>query len=287
MEGWVPSKMKRKNIYNVDSIFIILGIVVVVVGLISIFADPRTYYDYTIWDDRSFSFENAEGRSMEVLQSELGSSLVIVENGFPLFRTIIVLTGVLFMFFGIKYRRRENKIIAIWDALERTGEAHLQPLSMALNIPQNFILKHLETINAQQDAYFVWLPEEKKIMDGRFNVPYKVAIDCAGCGNKSNQEITLSMQSAPECAYCGRSASTHLIQDLKDQVLAQQMHQKQKTKFNVAVFVILLLLFWPAALLYLFVTKSKGIQAHAGLIKGELDKLMEEHKSSSSNSQSV
>ena len=79
---------------------------------------------------------------------------------------------------------------------------------------------------------------------------------CPNCGN-------IVVESEPECKYCGtknpnfNGESTAVAIKENDSNGSQQASSGDKKNFSVALFVILLIFFWPAALIYAIIASTK------------------------------
>jgi hypothetical protein len=160
---------------------------------------------------------------------------------------------------GKVYRSKENKIIAIWDALERVPQAKVRDLEVSLDIPREFILKNFNHINAQLNAYYLYSSDSDTIMDGRLTEEHVVTINCTGCGNSSSEKITLAINKAPACKYCGNAISVDEISRLRKETLAAKVVAPPTSTFSVPIFIVLLIFFWPAAIIYIVVKKNKSV----------------------------
>jgi hypothetical protein len=267
--------MATKDIYKIDNYFITIGVIFLLLGAISILADPRTYTEITITSANRLTFEDWDGRTEDQIRQAYGENTEIYANGFPMIRTIVVANGLLLLIVGMAYRATERKIISVWDALDRSGEARVPALALSLGLTREFILKHLKDINAQHNTYYVWDSEMDKIADGKLMAEYMFVATCPSCGNSISQKIKLNFSSPPKCAYCGTSAAVTDLNRLKQDVMENRfvLQPTENGAFSVGVFILLLVIFWPAAFIYLFVKKSnasKSIFAHVAYDQSKL-----------------
>lgn len=247
----------QKNIYKIDGYFIVIGIVFLCVGILFMLLDPGLYHDVSIKkvSDSSvhFSYDDFNGRSLEQIKQETGATSVSV-NGKPWIRLIFAINGVILLFVGIVYRKRENKIISIWNAIEFSGEVKVDDLVFSLGYNRDFVLNSLRQINKQHGALYVYDSKSDKIIDGRLKKEYPISINCDSCGAKTEQKISLSLLKSPQCQYCGSALQTpEHFEHLKNDILKKSVQQQAsaaKGGFNVGIFIVLLLLFWPGAIYY-------------------------------------
>lgn len=254
--------MAKKDIYKIDNYFIRIGYILFFVGGIGMAFDPGLWNEITVEKRQgstvSYTYENRNGRTLDEIQREKGPGLVVSERSFPLVRAIVLINGIILLIIGYYYRSIESKIISIWNALEQAGEAHVPSLSVSIGVSREFILAHIKDINAQHQASFTYDSRSDKIINNRLLNEFLVTSDCMNCGNKINQLVSLDLSNPPKCSYCGTGVPTEHLNKLKQEVLITMQVQPTTGKekdFNVTVFVLLLIFFWPGAIFY--VVKKK------------------------------
>jgi len=260
--------MAKKDIYKIDNYFITIGLIFFVFGFLSVLFDPRTYNEVVILKRgaslasgghvENYTYDDKRGRSLEEIRIASNADAV-TEVKFPWIRAIIGLNGILIFTIGVYYRKRENKIIAIWNALERSGEARVDELALSLGLDRNFVITHLKEINAQQCSYFVWDQSKDKIVDSRLKTEFLIVVDCKSCGSKLNEKLSIDVLSTPKCEYCGNPvASSDDLNQMKKELLANRdaIKKADQKNFSAGIFVTLLIFFWPAAIYYIIKNKS-------------------------------
>ncbi len=249
----------KKDVFKIDNYLITVGVFFLVVGLATTFLDPRTYNDLLVEKSPgSYFFEDYNGRTREEVQQEMGSSVTVTVIEKPLIRPIIGLSGLLLLIIGIYYRKKENKIHSIWDALERTKEGKLRDLEVSLGLKRSFILDNLKHINAQLGAYYVYISAKDMIVDGRLMEEHTLSVKCAGCGHSIKKKVSLANLEKPTCDYCGAPVPVSELSKLRKGVVNQFVwdNTSKKSDFNLVVFIPLLLFFWPAAIAYIVYKKN-------------------------------
>lgn len=251
--------MAHKDIFKIDNYLISIGATFLVIGVLFTVFDPSLYYDVTLLEDKHYTYEDYNGRTLEQIQAEHPNAELSVKS-FPLARVILAGNGLLLLAIGVSYRRKENKIIRIWDALDRTGEARVNDLAVSLGLSRDFVLRSLKSINAQRNVYFVYDSTQDKIVDGKLMTEYAVSSTCTSCGNANNYKISLSFAALPSCKYCGTPIGVDELNDLKHKVLSTRDTSRPvpTNDFKVGIFVLLLIFFWPAAIAYLIIKKQKA-----------------------------
>ena len=155
----------------------------------------------------------------------------------------------------------------LWDALEKTKEGKVDNLVVSLGISRSFILQNLKHINAQQGVYYVYMADKDMIVDGRLMERHTLSVTCKGCGHAINQKVSLANLEKPTCNYCGAAIPVSDLSKLRNDVLKDMpwVINSPKKDFNIAIFVVLLIVFWPAAIGYMAYKKNlaskKNIEA--------------------------
>lgn len=264
--------MAQKNIYKIDNYFIAIGYGLLILGLLSLVLDPRNWSDVVITEKTGttthYSWDNKNGRTLEQIRQEKGENFVVedVVRGFPLIRSIMAANGLMLLIIGYGYRSREKKIISVWNALEHAGEARVEGLGVSLGLSREFILKHLKDINAQHQSAYTYDSASDKIINVRLQNEFLLFVDCANCGHKINEKVSLDLSNPPSCRYCGTSVSAEHLNKLKQDVLAGMQAAPAAAvapaggssggEINIGILVLLLIFFWPAAVFYVIKKKS-------------------------------
>ncbi|HAA13173.1 MAG TPA: hypothetical protein DCE41_16375 [Cytophagales bacterium] len=266
--------MPKKDLYKRDNYMIRIGVTLFIIGAFSILFDPRNYYDLSIKESQggttqTTQVEDYDGRTFEEIQQEYPNA-EIIENGFPIKRTIITFGALGLWLVGINFRRKEKKIIQIWDALEISGEAKVTDLSNSLGLTRNFILESIQEINAQPGVYYAFDKGSDKIMDGRLMTEFVVNNKCHNCGREYGLTINLSLATPPACTHCGTPAESQVFNNYKQEILNTRTKletQTEESTFNTGVFILLLFFFWPGAIIYYIRHKtnfSKALKQQQG-----------------------
>lgn len=259
--------MAKKNIYRIDNYFIAIGFGLLILGALSVVLDPRNWNDVVVKEavgkTTRYSWTNKNGRTLDQIREGKGERFVVedVVSGFPLIRSIMIANGLILLIIGYKYRSRENKIISVWNALEHSGEARVEGLGVSLGLTREFILRHLKDINAQRQWAYTYDSRSDKIINTRLQSEFLIFVDCASCGHKINEKVSLDLSNPPRCQYCGTSVSAEHLNKLKLDVLSgMQTAPATATvsgggEFTIVLLVVLLIFFWPGAVFY--VVKKK------------------------------
>ena len=147
---------------------------------------------------------------------------------------------------------KESRTLAVWDILERSTEVSLAELVRSTGYPRETVREALALINAQPDTYYVWDPDSDRIVDGRLR-SHVIAVDqCESCGATVNERVALDLAAVPSCRYCRAPVVKRDLNTLKLEAVAaiRAEHAARRRGFSAIVFVLLLFVFWPAAVAY-------------------------------------
>lgn len=153
---------------------------------------------------------------------------------------------------GYRVRRDERRIVSVWQILEHSTEARIGELIQATGFDRPFLLRAVRIINQQPNAYYVWDEASDTIIDGRMRSRVVIIERCESCGAGVNAELSMDLADVPACAHCGGPVTSRDLNRLKQENLsalrAESLRPSQK--FTLWIFIVLLLIFWPAALAY-------------------------------------
>lgn len=160
-------------------------------------------------------------------------------------------TAVPMLVVGYVIRRKERRVATLWDILDQVAEVPVDELVRNTGLGRPFIREALAIINAQPGAYYVWNPQTDVIVDGRLRTRWMVVDSCASCGAPVNLRLTLELSEPPACAHCGAPVVEDDLNRLKLEALREiRASSRPEKDFSVLLFVVLLVIFWPAALGY-------------------------------------
>ena len=153
---------------------------------------------------------------------------------------------------GYSLRRDERKITQVWNILEHSAEVHIDELSHATGFSKQFLLRAVRMINGQPDTYYVWDSTAGTIVDGRMRARIHVVEQCESCGAKVHAEVPLDASIIPACTHCGGPVKAGEISALKKEMLESLRDKSLRPKrpFSVLLFIVLLVVFWPVAIVY-------------------------------------
>ena len=152
---------------------------------------------------------------------------------------------------GYTIRRKERRVLAVWNILDQVTEAPVEELIRNTGLSRQFIQESLGIINAQPNAYYVWNPDTDVVVDGRLRTRVFVVDHCANCGASVSLRLTLELSELPTCSHCASPVMDEDWNRLKLDALREIREAGTKgSEFSVGLFIVLLIVFWPAALGY-------------------------------------
>ena len=168
-------------------------------------------------------------------------------GGTPLW---FLVAAVLMLVAGYYVRRQENRALVLWGILEHAVEVRVGDLTSSTGLSREELRKVLAVVNAQPGTYYVWDAENDTIVDGRLRKRAVQVDKCASCGATVNATLSLDLAQAPACTYCGGPVSTGAdIMRMREETLDSIRGPTRNAKpFSIGIFLILVLVFWPAAL---------------------------------------
>jgi hypothetical protein len=178
--------------------------------------------------------------------------------------------AVLFLATGYAVRRREKTAATVWRKLETASEVAARDLMAGTGFSRGRVEKALLTINSRGRGFYVWDRDTDLIADVRLRQGMMLVENCTRCGARIGGKFPVTLERVPECPYCGNPLNMDRWNDLKrkviddikgrtmidDRTAAVDQTAGRKLSFSKPIFVILLLLFWPAALIYALVRYS-------------------------------
>ena len=172
----------------------------------------------------------------------------------------------LLLLVGYVIRRQENKVIAVWNIIEQLGNISVDELARSTGLPRKFILTAVNTINLNTGEYYLHDPVHDRIIDRQRIQSESVSIreKCDSCGALIHLRVTTGQKIKPVCHYCGTPVSATAMNHLDNISVEQQLKRTQsaprslgKIEFSPLLFVVLLVVFPPAAIVYALFKASR------------------------------
>lgn len=162
-------------------------------------------------------------------------------------------SAAILFFVGHAYRTTENTLIQLTDIIVSEGSISLSELSRRAEVPVGKLRKLVGEI----EKYNWPLIKHEKDNVGLFiGGSVDLVNQCHSCGASSSHSIQLSSR-APSCPYCGVPVDGTKVAKAKEELYDRARllcTQQIPTKLlNVPLLIVLFIIFWPAALIYLFI----------------------------------
>lgn len=156
---------------------------------------------------------------------------------------------------GMHMRRKEKLLLELWRMIEARGQMSVDQLLSMTSLRRKQLGAAIRRINQFGNGLLLWDKRNHVVRDGRVKVHSLTHSQlCGSCGGSVNIEIR-SSESHYACPYCGSGLDSELINPLlgelqQRQELARPAAQLASAKIDLGVFVVLLVFFWPAAIVY-------------------------------------
>jgi hypothetical protein len=163
-------------------------------------------------------------------------------------------SAAILFFVGYAYRTTENTLARLTDIIVSEGSIGLSDLSQRAEVP----LGKLRKLVAEIEKYNHPLIKLEKDRVGLFiGGSVDISNQCHSCGASSSHRIQLTSP-VPQCSYCGAPVDGEKIAMAKEELydrarlLCAQQTSARKI-LSVPLLIFLVILFPPAALIYLFI----------------------------------
>ncbi len=260
--------MSKKDIHKIDNYLIRVGIIWIFflfcygacggngLGYLMLScADPDERLFVVTQGGRTETF-TSDATLSEIYEQSPGAEVEIftpdsVEPIFEGVNPLWVWTPWLLLFIGFSIRREEDKVIEVWNALERTGEIGISELSNNTGHPRDFLLKAVHIINAHS--------EQRYHVDERHSIIHRISSDdllfyiekCNNCGASVASQIRLSKIKPATCPYCQFALITDEMVEHAYEVNRFKAPQKEPEKpFSAIIFMLLITCFPPFGIAY-------------------------------------
>lgn len=168
---------------------------------------------------------------------------------------------------GTLIRRRERRLVSIWNVLHQNVETDVRDLLDNSAFKRPDIEWAVGLLNRRGLAFYAWRRDTDTIEDGRLGSTMLHIDRCDSCGASVGLSIPASLREVPCCEYCGSAQSADQLNRMKREVITELRDRPVSTgsaaarapRMSMGVFVVLVLLCWPAAIAYA-IYKTQGSQ---------------------------
>lgn len=163
---------------------------------------------------------------------------------------------------GFGLRRREKQIVAVWNLLQQNAEIAVPGLLANSDFEREDLERAVRFLNNRGLDHYVWDRESDTIQDARLRSLHLHVEKCDACGGSIQLEVPVAFREVPRCPYCDDPVSFEVLEERRREALeslrAEGRPPPRKTGslagfpegFNPVVFLVLLVVCWPAAIAY-------------------------------------
>jgi hypothetical protein len=188
---------------------------------------------------------------------------------------MLFLPAMIFLLIGYIFRGKERVAAAIMHKMEITPEVSVADLMKSSGISRRAVERALLLINRRGIGYYILEGESDRIVDGRLYRTMVLVDRCERCGSAISQSFPVSQTEPPLCPYCGTPVGFERWNDMRNRAFEDIRKQDapsiqtgnlpqtlaasadSRKTFSKPVFILLLLFFWPAAIIYAAVKYNK------------------------------
>jgi hypothetical protein len=172
---------------------------------------------------------------------------------------LAVLAPVALLSAGFSMRRREERVVAVWELLRQQAELHVPPLLDNSDFERADLEHAVRFLNNRGLDHYVWDRQSDTIRDARLQARHLHVEVCDACGVKIALDVPLAFAELPTCTHCGDPISAESLQDRKRETIdaLRAEHRFEDASkvgpdkdFSMPTFLLLLCLFWPGAIFY-------------------------------------
>ncbi len=233
---WKVWGRKKPNIYKIDNYLLLFGKLFVLVAAIAFLA----------------SLSDEEKKKSASTGDVVGGAFFLAG-------------GVAMLAAGSRFRRKERKALALLNSLELAHEVSVPEFLDATGFTRNDVETALRAINERGLGFYLWNREGDTIVDGRLKRRMVFADTCPSCGKTVGQRYSLDLAEIPSCPACGTPFNVDAWNAWKLEAMRRLDEGGERKpglfagkRFSLPLFIVLLVVFWPAALVYLFFRVFKG-----------------------------
>jgi hypothetical protein len=172
-----------------------------------------------------------------------------------LWLTIASVAPIAMLVAGLKVRRREKRVNAVWRLLRGSLEVDVAALMQASSFTREEVVAAVRLLNDRGLGHYVWDEHGSIVRDGRLDVRVAHDAHCGTCG--AAVAISLSMSETPSCPYCKAPIGASTVNAMRQGTI-ERLQQPSgpvvmpggRKRMSIGMFIMLLVLCWPAALVY-------------------------------------
>lgn len=183
----------------------------------------------------------------------------------------LVAAPIVMLIAGYVLRRREQHLVEIWRLLQEHGEMPVEDLRHMTGYSRAELRKAVSLLNRKIAAGLSFDAGSDTIRHVRLGPRERITHSqrCGSCGAAVSVDVSATSQAHDlNCPYCQGALDGQSISALQNELLMREARQRRpdpapapvfisapapapaKKRFSVVLFVILMMMFWPAALVY-------------------------------------
>lgn len=163
---------------------------------------------------------------------------------------------------GFTVRRRERRILAIWNLLKRNAEIHVPGLLANSDFARRDLDQAVRFLNNRGFGHYVWDPKTDTIQDAYLRSAVLHVDKCDACGAAVPLEIPIASREIPRCPYCHDPIVFDGLAERRQEAIETLRAEHRPASgtrdgrpapvptFSIPLFLLLMIAFWPAALVY-------------------------------------
>ncbi|MCB1739614.1 MAG: hypothetical protein KDK91_04540 [Gammaproteobacteria bacterium] len=157
---------------------------------------------------------------------------------------------------GYHLRSKRLRADAVIDLIRAGQRATRDELAGALGLSEEEVMRTLRYINrnrhGRRPMFLVWEPQTDRVLDRLAPESQVVLVEhCPSCGAQINQAVRLDEPDPPRCGFCAQPVGGARLDALRSEYRSRLTAlEDTREPFKPWLFIVLLLIFWPAALAY-------------------------------------
>jgi len=162
---------------------------------------------------------------------------------------------------GRHVRSAEKRILALHELLQKRRELPASTLIGDAGFTRTELKRAIRLLNAERVGYYVWDARTDSIRDALVPQALTGHARCPACGASFSFSLSDSAEALPACTYCQTPVGAETLDALRRAALEGAAKQdraappgapgsKPPRPFSLPIFALLLVLCWPAAVVY-------------------------------------
>lgn len=165
--------------------------------------------------------------------------------------------GVVSLVFGMRVRRRERRIQALWRMLTHALEVRIGDATASTGLSTEELREAVQVLNGLGHGFWVLDERAGTIVDARLRATVTAAAACTSCGATTSRTVALSSVESARCEHCGAPFPVETLNRLKLEAMESIRQPAVAVAapgapggYNPVVGLVLLVVFWPVGLVY-------------------------------------